>query len=85
MGPVATDPNERRRQVALFRHVIIGELDLKSLPRDERSARGAELAARASRTPDGRERRLSARILWAWWSVYPRQGLAGLLPKVRAD
>ena len=85
MGDAATDPDARRRQLALFRHAIIGELDIERLPRGERSARIAELAARAYRTPDGRERRVSARTLWAWWSAYQRDGLEGLLPKRRED
>jgi len=79
------DPDVRRRQVALFRHAIIGELDIEAWPRGERSARLAELAARTYRTPDGRERRFSVRTLWAWWSAYRRAGLDGLLPKVRTD
>jgi hypothetical protein len=79
------DPDARRRQVALFRHAIIGELDIEALPRGERSARLAELATRTYRTPAGRERRFTARTLWAWWSAYHRHGLEGLLPQVRAD
>jgi putative transposase len=79
------DPDARRRQVALFRHAIIGELDIEALPRGERSARLAELAARTYQTPDGRARRFSVRTLWAWWSAYRRAGLDGLLPKVRTD
>jgi putative transposase len=79
------DPDARRRQVALFRHAIIGELDIEALPRGERSARLAELAARAYQTPDGRTRRFSVRTLWAWWSAYRHAGLDGLLPKVRTD
>jgi hypothetical protein len=46
-------------------------------PRGERSARIAELAMRSYRTPDGRERRFSARTLWAWWSAYRQHGLEG--------
>lgn len=79
------DPEARRRQVALFRYAIIGELDIERLPRGERSARLAELAARTSRTPEGRERRFTVRTLWAWWSAYRRHGLEGLLPRGRAD
>jgi putative transposase len=79
------DPDARRRHVALFRHAIIGELDIEALPRGERSARLAELAARTYQRPDGRERRFSVRTLWAWWSAYQRAGLDGLLPKVRTD
>src|SRR6516165_9338505 len=77
------DSETPRRQVALFRHAIIGALDIEALPRGERSARLAELAARTSQTPDGRARRFSIRTLWAWWSAYQRVGLAELLPKVR--
>jgi putative transposase len=79
------DPDARRRQVALFRHAIIGELDIEALPRGERSVRLAELAARTYQTPDGHERRFSVRTLWAWWSAYRGAGLDGLQPKRRKD
>ena len=79
------DPEARRRQVALFRHAIIGELDIEHLPRGQRSARIADLAARTYCPPVGGERRFSARTLWAWWSAYRRHGLDGLLPKRRKD
>jgi putative transposase len=85
MRPLPDDPETRRRQRALFRHAIIGELDIEALPRGERSARLAALAVRLYRTPDGRERRFSARTLWAWWSAYRRHGLDGLLPRPRRD
>ena len=85
MAASPDDPETRRRQRALFRHAIIGELDIEALPRGERSARIAELAARSYRLPDGHERRFSARTLWAWWSAYQRHGLDGLLPKHRQD
>ncbi|MGH7262207.1 MAG: DDE-type integrase/transposase/recombinase, partial [Nitrospiraceae bacterium] len=79
------DPDTRRRQVALFRHAIIGELDIETLPRGERSARITELASRAYRAPEGPERHFSARTLWTWWSAYQRHGLDGLLPQRRHD
>ncbi len=79
------DPDARRRQRALFRFALIGELDIEALPRGERSARLAELATRLYRLPGGRERRFSARTLWAWWSAYRRHGLDGLLPRRRRD
>ena len=79
------DPDARRRQQALFRHAIIGELDIEALPRGERSARIAELATRTYRPPGGDERRFSARTLWTWWSAYRRHGLEGLLPQRRQD
>lgn len=79
------DPDARPRHVALFRHAIIGELDIEALARGERSARIAALAARVYRVPDGRERRFSARTLWTWWSAYRRHGLDGLVPRRRQD
>jgi len=79
------DPDARRRQQALFRHAIIGELDIEALPRGERSARIAELATRTYRPPAGGERRFSTRTLWTWWSAYRRHGLDGLLPQRRQD
>jgi putative transposase len=79
------DPDARRRQIALFRHAIIGELDIEALPRGERTARLAELAARTYQTSGGREHRFSVRTLWAWWSAYRRAGLDGLQPKRRKD
>jgi putative transposase len=85
MGTTDDDPEARRRQLALFRHAIIGELDVEALPRGERSARIAELAGRRYRTLDGGERRFSARTLWAWWSAYQHHGLDGLLPQRRQD
>ena len=85
MRRAADDPETRRRQVALFRHAIIGELDIEALPRGERSARIAELATRAYHPPEGRERRFTARTLWTWWSAYQQHGLDGLLPKLRQD
>jgi putative transposase len=85
MREPSDDPETRRRQVALFRHAIIGELDVERLPRGQRSARIADLAARTYRPPAGGERRFSARTLWAWWSAYQRHGLDGLLPKPRKD
>jgi putative transposase len=85
MRPPPDDPETRQRRRALFRHAIIGELDIEALPRGARSARIAELAARPYRTADGRERRFSVRTLWAWWSAYRRHGLEGLLPKRRDD
>jgi hypothetical protein len=68
------DSDSRRRQQALLRHAIIGDLDIEALPPGERSARIAELATRTYRTPAGRERRFSARTLWAWWSTAVRRG-----------
>jgi putative transposase len=85
MRDADADPESRRLQIALFRHAVIGELDIEALPRGERTARIAELAARPYRQADGRERRYSLRTLWTWWSAYQRAGLDGLLPARRRD
>jgi transposase InsO family protein len=85
MGQRDDEPDARRRRVALFRHAIIGELDIEALARGEKTARIDELAGRTWRDPDGRERRFSARTLWAWWSAYKTRGLEGLLPRTRKD
>ncbi len=85
MRQARDDPEARRRQVALFRFAIISDLDIEALPRGQRSARLAELATRPYRAPDGRERHVSLRTLWTWWSTYRRDGLDGLLPRHRRD
>ncbi|HTP30140.1 MAG TPA: hypothetical protein VMK12_31350, partial [Anaeromyxobacteraceae bacterium] len=77
------DIDDRRRQIATFRHAVIGELEFEGLARGDLSARVAELATRTWQTPSGRERRFSARTLWSWWSAYKHAGLSGLLPESR--
>lgn len=79
------DPRDRRERIALFRHAIIGELDVETFDRGELSARLEELAGRDYRHPDDHEVCYSTRTLWSWWSTYKRDGLAGLLPKERCD
>src|SRR5260370_41103991 len=77
------DPDAGRRQRALFRFAIIGELDIEALPHGERSARLAELATRRHRPPGAHERRVRVRTLRAWGSAYRRQGLDALPPRRR--
>lgn len=85
MGRKDDDPETRRRLVALFRHAIIGELDIEELPRGEKTARIIELASRSYRMPDGTERRFTPRTLWSWWSAFKARGLDGLVPQTRKD
>lgn len=79
------DPDDQRRAIALFRHAVIADLEFEELPRGELSARIAALAGRTFRLPSGQEQQFCARTLWSWWSAYKRDGLDGLLPKVRSD
>lgn len=75
--------DDRRREIALFRHSVIHELESDGLSRGELSARISELAKRTWRLPSGRERRFTARTLWAWWIAYKSAGLEGLAPRPR--
>ena len=75
--------DDRRRQLALFRHAVIAELDFEELPRGELSARIEEFAARSFKLPSGKERGFSTRTLWTWWGNYKRSGLSGLVPESR--
>src|SRR5919106_1169637 len=77
--------DDRRRDVALFRESILDELDEEERARGDLSARIAELATRTFETPWGKVRSFTERTLWAWWSRYKRQGLLGLVPKLRSD
>lgn len=75
--------DESRRELALFRHAIIAELDSEQLPRGELTARMAELCGRTYKLPSGRERGFTMRTLWSWWSAFKRERLRGLLPRSR--
>jgi transposase InsO family protein len=79
----ADEIDDRRRQLALFRHAVIAELDAESLPRGELSARIEHLSRARWKLPSGSERRFSTRTLWQWWSDYKKGGLEGLLPESR--
>jgi transposase InsO family protein len=79
------DIDDRRRAIALFRHAVIADLDYESLPRGELTVRIVLLAQRTFRAPGGVDRTFTERTLWSWWSAYSKRGLAGLMPKCRAD
>lgn len=79
------DLDDRRRDIALFRHRVISELDVGPLPRGELSNRIAELSRQVFVLPGGDERRFSERTLWSWRSAFRRDGLLGLVPPRRAD
>lgn len=79
------DIDEKREQVALFRHAVIAELDFEALAPGELSARIRELAERTFKLESRKERRFTERTLWKWWSAYKRGGLKALMPKARSD
>lgn len=75
--------DDRRRQLALFRHAVIAELDAVALARGELSARIEQLSHALWKLPSGQERRFSVRTLWQWWGDYKAGGLTGLVPASR--
>jgi putative transposase len=79
------DIDERRQNLALFRHAVIGELDIEKMEPGERTERVRLLAARVWQLPSGREKQFTERTLWSWWSAYKHFGLRGLVPKPRSD
>jgi transposase InsO family protein len=79
------DLDERRREVALFRHAVIADLDFEKMPPGERSERIRDLATRTWQLSSGEEDTFSERTLWSWWSAYRKGGLQALMPKARSD
>lgn len=79
------DLDEWRRKMALFRHAVVGELDIEKMPPGERTDRIRALAARTWQLPSGQEKQFTERTLWSWWSAYKRGGLHALMPKARSD
>src|SRR5512136_3392701 len=79
------DLDEWRQKTALFRHAVIGELDIEKMPPGERTDRIRVLAARTWQLPSGQEKVFTERTLWSWWSAYKRGGLRALMPKARSD
>jgi len=79
------DKDDLRRAVALFRLLVLGDAAEDELPRGERSRRIALRAAETFTTLTGEQRTFTERTVWAYWSDYKRDRLAGLLPALRPD
>lgn len=83
--------HQRRRDeaaiaLALFRYSVIAELvERDDFAAGERSALVAELAARTHYRPGRGARRLSRRTLYNWLAAWRRDGMDGLLPRIRRD
>lgn len=77
--------DDRKRDVALFRLAVLGDLVHTKL------CRGALRRALAKKSeeqwlfPDGKARGLAAKTIQSWLYVYRKRGFDGLLPRERKD
>lgn len=77
--------DERRKQEALFRYAVLGDLLHRGLRRGELGRALTERARKLWRAPQGRERRIAKKTLEEWFYRYRRSGFDGLLPSPRRD
>jgi transposase InsO family protein len=77
--------DERRRDVALFRLAVLGDLVHTQLRRGA-LRRALEKKAREPWVfPDGKARRLGAKTIQSWLYTYRKHGFDGLIPRERKD
>lgn len=77
--------DDRKRDVALFRLAVLGDLVHTEL---RRGALRRALEARAEQHwvfPDGKPRKLAAKTIQSWLYVYRDRGFDGLYPGERKD
>ncbi len=79
------DLDAHRRDVALFRLAVLGDLIHQDLLRGELGPALAAKAAKTWRTPDGRERRVAAKTIRNWLHLHRKDGFDGLIPRKRKD
>ena len=77
--------DERRKEEALFRYAVLGDLLHRDLRRGELGRGLSEHAGKLWTAPDGRPRRIAKKTLEEWYYRYGRQGIDGLLPAPRSD
>ena len=77
--------DDRRQQIALFRHSILGPLLSRAFRRGELKRTLAEIATQSYTAPDGRMKRIAAKTLEEWFYRHRRKGFEGLLPIPRKD
>ena len=77
--------DERRREEALFRYAVLGDLLHRTLRRGEIGRALRDRAEKLWKGPDGRERRVAQKTLEEWLCRYRRRGFDGLLPEERRD
>ncbi|PKM80593.1 MAG: integrase [Firmicutes bacterium HGW-Firmicutes-14] len=76
---------EERETLANFRFSLIAPLVTRELVKGERQKILTELACQSHLTPTGECKTFSIRTLERYVAAYEKEGLAGLVPKVRND
>jgi putative transposase len=82
------DPNARddyRRDVALFRIAILGDLIHRYLRRGELKEALAKKSQAYWQAPDGRSIRVAAKTIESWLTLHRRGGFEALMPRERSD
>ena len=77
--------DERRREEALFRYAVLGDVLHRLLRRGELRRALEERAQKVWRGPEGNDRRIARKTLEEWLYRYRRDGFDGLLPSPRSD
>lgn len=77
--------DDRKRDVALFRFAVLGDLVHTELRRGELRRALDQKAAQRWLHPDGTARRLAAKTIQSWLYAYKKRGFEGLLPGERKD
>ena len=76
---------DRRRDVALLRLAVLGDLIHQSLPRGELKKALEAKAKCAWEAPDGSYIRIATKTIQSWLTLYRRGGFDALYPKERKD
>lgn len=77
--------DDRKRDVALFRIAVLGELVHTELRRGALRRALDEKAAQQWVFPDGKSRRVSSKTIQSWLYAYKKRGFDGLVPEERKD
>ncbi len=76
---------ERRKEEALFRYAVLGDLLHRGLRRGELGRVLTERARKQWKGPDGRPRRIAKKTLEEWFYRYRNGGFESLMPSPRRD
>jgi len=77
--------DERKREVALFRLAVLGDLIHTELRRGELRRALEQKSGQHWVFPDGKSRRVAAKTIQSWLYAYRKQGFEGLVLEERKD
>ena len=77
--------DDRKREMALFRLAVLGDLVHTELRRGEVRRTLESKAEQRWVFPDGKTRKLAAKTIQSWLYAYRARGFDGLLPRERKD